>query len=284
MSKLLPHLPSAPMLSSEEKVWEGFVVSRYRMPPFEIPEHLTTAHRIAIHGRPIKLEASQDGQPLRQRFLKGDLTYTPPGVQFGARWGEERETLVIRLDPSFVARAAHEVIQQDYVETVPRFRFRDPLIEGVGLALGAELKSGSLLGRLYAESLANVLAVHVLRRHSASEQLVSDLVGELPKHRLRRATEFINDNLERDVALAEIAASVEMSPYHFARLFKHSTGLAPHQYVLEQRIERAKTLLAETALPLAEIAFRLGFASQSHFTALFRRFAATTPKAYRKSL
>jgi AraC family transcriptional regulator len=110
------------------------------------------------------------------------------------------------------------------------------------------------------------------------------VVGELPKHRLRRATEFINDNLGRDIALAEIAASVEMSPYYFARLFKQSTGLAPHQYLLEQRVERAKVLLTETAIPLAEIAYQLGFASQSHFTSLFRRLTATTPKAYRKSL
>jgi AraC family transcriptional regulator len=192
--------------------------------------------------------------------------------------------LVILLEPSFVALAAHEVLQKEYIETVPQFRSRDPLVEGIGLALGTELESAGSPNRLYAESLANVLAVHLLRRYSASAQPVRDAIGELPKYRLRRTTEFINDNLDRDMTLAEIAAQVEMSPYHFARMFKQSTGLAPYQYVLEQRIARAKTLLAETQLPLVEIAYRLGFADQSHFTAVFRRLTATTPKAYRKAL
>lgn len=285
MSKLLPHLPFPPLLSSEEMGWEGFVVRHYRLPPFEVPEHPLVEHRILIQlGCPSKVEASQNGRLLRGRFLKGDLTYTTPGVKFRARWEEEREFLIIRLEPAFVTRAAHEFIREDLIETVPQFKLRDPLVEGIGRALGAELESDSSLGRLYAESLANVLVVHLLRNYSASKQPLRDAIGELPRHKLRRATEFINDDLGRDVTLTEVAACVEMSPYHFARMFKQSTGLAPHQYLLEQRIERAKTLLSETVLPIAEIAYRLGFASQSHFTALFRRFTSTTPKAYRKAL
>lgn len=283
--KLLPHLPFPPILSSEEKDWEGFAVIRHRLPAFEVPESPLTRHRVQIQlGRPTRLEASQNGRLLRGRFLNGDLIYTPPKALYGAHWEEEREVLVILLEPSFVARAAQGFIAEDRIDTAPRFRFRDPLIEGIGRALCAELESDSSPGRLYAESLANALAVHLLRRYSASEQTIRDASSELPRRKLRRAIEFINDNLDRNIALAEIAANVEMSPYHFARLFKHSTGLAPHQYVLKQRIDRAKTLLSETALPLAEIACRLGFASQSHFTALFRRFTTITPKAYRESL
>jgi AraC family transcriptional regulator len=285
MSRLLPHLPFPPILSSEEKEWEGFAVIRHHLPAFEVSERPLTRHRIQIQlGRPVKLEASQNGCLLKGRFLNGDIIYTPPKVLYGARWEEVREVLVILLEPSFVAAAAHGLIAEDRIDTVPQFRFRDPLIEGIGRALYAELESDSSPGRIYAESLANVLAVHLLRRYSASGQPIRDAGGELPKHKLRYAIEFINDNLSRNISLAEIAANVEMSPFHFARLFKHSVGLAPHQYVLEQRIDRAKTLLSETALSLAEIAYRLGFASQSHFTAVFRRLTSTTPEAYRKRL
>src|SRR4030095_1638409 len=284
MSSNLFSLPAFPSLSCEETAWEGFVVGRYRMPPFELPEHTMTMHRLAIHARPIKIEARQEGRRLSERFLKGDLTYTSPRVQFGARWAEEREVLTIWLEPAFVARAATALSHEDSLETVPHFRFRDRLLAEIGLALGSELKSGGLLGRVYAEALANTLAIHLVKRYSASGRLASDVGGPLPKRKLRRATEFINDNLGRDIALAEIAANVEMSPYYFARLFKQSTGLTPHQYLLEQRVKRAQVLLTETAMPLAEIAYRLGFASQSHFTSLFRRLTATTPKAFRKSL
>lgn len=192
--------------------------------------------------------------------------------------------LVIWLEPLFVVHAAREFAGKDFIETVAQFRSHDPLVEGIGLALSMELESDGSPTRLYAESLAHVLAAHLLRRYSASEQPVRDAIGELPKYRLRRIIEFINDNLDRDMTLAEIAAQVEMSPYHFARMFKQSTGLAPHQYLLEQRVQRAKTLLADPELPLIEIAYRLGFTDQSHFTAIFRRLTATTPKAYRKAL
>jgi AraC family transcriptional regulator len=279
---LQPFFP--PKLSSDQKVWDGFIVGYYRFPAYEVPEHSMTAHRVAIHGSPVKIDVRQDGRRLREHFLKGDLTYTPSGIQFGARWQEEREVLTVLLEPEFVSTAANELIEEYKVETVPHFRFRDPLIKEIGLALGAEVKSGGLLGRLYSEALAHLLVVHIVKRYSTSGRPVHDVIGSLPKHKLRRAIEFINDNLEQNIALAEIATTVEMSPYHFSRLFKQSTGLAPHQYVLEQRIERARTLLSKTALPLVEIAYSLGFTSQSHFTALFRRFTATTPKAYRKSL
>ena len=283
MSRLLPHLPFRPILSSEEKEWEGFAVIRHRLPAFEVSERPLTRHRVQIQlGRPIKVEAIQNGRLLKERFHNGDLIYTPPDARYGARWEEEREFIIILLEPSFVERATQGLIAENRIETVPQFRFRDSLIEGIGRALYAELESDSSPDRIYAESLANALALHLIRRYSASGQPIRDAGGELPKHKLRYAVEFINDNLTRNISLAEIAANVEMSPFHFSRLFKHSVGLAPHQYVLEQRIDRAKTLLSETALSLAEIAYRLGFASQSHFTAVFRRLTSTTPEAYRK--
>jgi len=283
MSRLLPHLPFPPILSSEEKEWEGFAVIRLRLPAFEVPESPLTRHRVQIQlGRPIKLEASQNGRLLKGRFLNGDLIYTPPEVRYGARWEEEREVLVILLESSFVMGATQGLIAENRIDTVPQFRFRDPLIEGIGRALCTELEPDGSLGRLYAESLANVLAVHLVRHYPTTGQPVRDAGSELPKRKLRNAIEFINDNLGRNISLAEIAANVGMSPFHFARLFKHSMGLAPHQYVLEQRIDRAKTLLSEPALSLAEIAYRLGFASQSHFTAVFRRLTSTTPETYRK--
>ena len=277
-------LPFVPVSSSDQQRWKGFSVRHYRSPAFEVPEHPMTVHRVQIQlGRPVQLEAIQEGRLLKGRFFEGDLIYTPPKVRYGAQWKDEREILVILLEPSFVDQAAREFIAPDQIDAVPQFRFRDPLIEGVGRALCTELKSESP-DRLYAESLSNVLAIHLLKRYSASGQTIRYTSSQLPKHILRRAIEFINDSLDRNITLAEIGSKVEMSPFHFARLFKQSTGLAPHRYVLERRIDRAKTLLLDTSLPLAEIAYRLGFASQSHFTALFRRFTSTTPKAYRKKL
>jgi AraC family transcriptional regulator len=105
----------------------------------------------------------------------------------------------------------------------------------------------------------------------------------LPPYRFRRVIDYIQAHLGEATSLRRLAELAGLSPYHFARLFKRSTGRAPHQYVVWQRIERAKRLLAAGSLPLVQVAFRLGFPSQAHFTTVFRKHVGTTPGAYRQA-
>lgn len=100
----------------------------------------------------------------------------------------------------------------------------------------------------------------------------------MPKHKLHQATEYINDSLDQDLNLADLAAIVQMSPFHFARLFKQSTGLAPHQFVIRCRVERAKELLMRGEMAIADIAAEVGFANQSHLNRHFKRIVGFTPK------
>jgi AraC family transcriptional regulator len=106
-------------------------------------------------------------------------------------------------------------------------------------------------------------------------------VGSLPSCRLRRVTEYIQQNLDKDLTLAELAAVVYMSPYHFARLFKGSTGVPPHRFVVRQRIARARAFLAMQGLSIAQISRMVGFRTPSHFTTVFRRVTGITPRGYR---
>ena len=105
--------------------------------------------------------------------------------------------------------------------------------------------------------------------------------GGIPRYKLRRVIDYISENLDTDLKIAEIAQEVNMSPSHFTRLFKLATGLAPHQYIMQKRIEAAKKLLSETEISIAQIALEIGFQSQSRFTTLFRQLTGTTPRAYR---
>lgn len=120
-----------------------------------------------------------------------------------------------------------------------------------------------------------------LRRAGVTGQSPGEVTSGLSPCKLRRTIAYITDHLEQDLSLVTLATVGEMSPAHFARLFKQATGLPPHQYVLMCRMERAKQLLAETDLPLIEIALQVGCADQSHFSALFRAHVTLTPKAYR---
>src|SRR5882724_3099587 len=107
------------------------------------------------------------------------------------------------------------------------------------------------------------------------------IVGGLPECRLRRVAEYIQENLHREVRLAELGGLVHMSPYHFARLFKRSTGVSPHRFLVQRRIEQASALLTVQTLPIAEIARSVGFRTPSHFATTFRRVSGITPSAYR---
>ena len=105
--------------------------------------------------------------------------------------------------------------------------------------------------------------------------------SELPACRLRRVSQYIQENLRRELRLVELSALVHMSPYHFARLFKRSAGLPPHRFVVRRRIDEACALLAARTVPITEIARLVGFRTSSHFTTTFRRVTGMTPSVYR---
>ncbi|MDV2993049.1 MAG: HTH-type transcriptional activator RhaR [Chroococcidiopsis sp. SAG 2025] len=169
------------------------------------------------------------------------------------------------------------------VEIIPQFKLRDPLIQQIGLALKSELELEGLSDRLYAESMANALAVHLLKRYSLRKYKVHERVVGLSKLEIKQVIDYIHDNLEQNLTLLEIAAVIQTSPYHFARLFKKSLGITPHQYVISKRIERAKQLLEEHN-SIVRVAEKVGFQSQSHFTKMFRKYTGMTPQTYKKLL
>jgi AraC family transcriptional regulator len=150
------------------------------------------------------------------------------------------------------------------------------------LALRTEVQAGCPAGRLYGESFATALAVHLLRHYAVCPATDGAPRGSLPPARLCRVLDYMHAHLADELSLRQLAHVVQRSPYHFAALFKQSTGCAPYQYLLRQRIATARQWLAETRLSLAEISYRLGFSSQAHFITMFRKQVGTTAGAYRQ--
>jgi len=137
-------------------------------------------------------------------------------------------------------------------------------------------------GLVYAESLATLLALHLLRPYGAQPPRPCPHTGGLSSHKLRLVQEYIHAHLDQPLGLADLAALVHFSTPHFLRMFKQSTGQAPHQYVLAQRLERARAYLHTSRLSMTEIALHLGFRTQSHCTMPFRRLTGLAPTAYRQ--
>jgi len=147
----------------------------------------------------------------------------------------------------------------------------------------AELTAGAAGGPLAAESLANVLAVHLIRHLLAPRKPWRGRDGALPRGRLRAVVAYVEDHLDAGPTLEQIAAVVHLSPYHFARQFKTATGLPPHEYLIARRVERAKQLLQGGDLSLAEVAAYAGFSDQSQFSRHFKRLVGVTPRQFRMS-
>ena len=196
--------------------------------------------------------------------------------------------LPLCLEDAFLREVAETVdVDPDGVEIAPLLGTRDTRIKRIGLSLKEEVEAEELLGgRLYAESLATALAITLIRDHSslgraAARKAAREHTGGLSRRALKEAIDYIGDNLEKDLTLAEISGAAHMSPYHFSRLFKESTGLTPHRYVIERRVQRAKELLCNSTLPIAEIARLCVFAKQSHLNRHFKRAFGISPKALR---
>jgi AraC family transcriptional regulator len=272
------------VLASDHAPWQdSLLVEQHRWPPFETPEHAPHAHHVVIRlGPPSLLEWWIAGEwPQRQLVTPGDVHLTAAGVPMRNRVQEPSETLVLALAPSVVQHVMHEYVGAAPLELRNQRAIRDAPILHLGLALQAELEAGCPAGRLYGEGLATALAVHLLQHYAVCPPQLRSYRGGMPRARLQRVLEYMQAHLDQELSLAALAAMAQMSPYYFSRLFKQSTGLSPHQYVLQQRVEWAKRLLAEAQLSIADIAHHVGFASQAHLTMVFRQWVGTTPRQYR---
>jgi AraC family transcriptional regulator len=249
-------------------------------------EHSYSGYRIALRrNRSTRIEFKLLGDSVQDEiFVHGDFCFLNPGAIEKLRLRDPGETLIATISPLFIKRLALEVAGQDYLELPNAHRLRDTQIEYMLLALQSELQHSCPGGRLYGESIATALAVHMIRCYGCVRDSISSCRDGLPAIMLDRITEFIEQHIAEDIALQRLADLAHMSPYYFARMFKQSTGLAPHQYVVRQRIERAKKLLSNRRLGVAEVAYSVGFASQSHFSVAFSRLVGITPGAYRRQV
>jgi AraC family transcriptional regulator len=274
----------SPYLFRQRAEWTGVKIHRARVMPGRMLEHKAEFHEVNIPlaGCLTTQKISATGRQFITNGSEGCLCITPAGQLIGAFWEKPIDHLGIFLEPAFVMQTALENRFSSNFEFLETYEDKDPLMQHIGLALLAEAEAETPSGKLYADSLVQTLTLHLLKNYSTANAVQENLNGGLSGYKLRRVTEFINANLEEDLSLAEIASVADLSQFHFSRAFRKTTGLTPQQYVMQQRIERAKELLSKDDLPLVEISLRSGFKNQSHFTALFRKFTKLTPKTWRE--
>jgi AraC family transcriptional regulator len=208
------------------------------------------------------------------------ISYVPAGMEL---WADLTDVQYLRhldlhFDAEIVARRLMEELDPDRL-TSPRLLFSDERVLTLSRLIATECMNPAPLHDLYGDGLALALIIDVMKLGKAEVRKRSKLAA----WQLRKAKEFINDNCMRNIRLEELATLAGLSQSHFSHAFKASTGMAPHQWQMNARLEQAKQLLLHADQSLMEIAAETGFSDQAHFTRVFRKNIGTTPATWKKA-
>lgn len=270
--------------SSDALGWHSLYASHQFERPYTARFDGRDDHLIIVHlSGPVRVERSLSGEQEQQRIAAGGLFVLPPDRDFGVSLLAPLETVHLYVRRSLIRAAAEELCKgdPDKVEFLPRLGERDPLIEQLArMACGMMADNQS---DFFADGVARLLAAQIVRHHSTGLQAELPRITGLSHRQMEAVDDVIQERMEESLSIDDLAEAAGLSPIHFARQFKRTTGKAPHQYLIEKRVARARHLLAGD-LSIAEIAFRCGFSHQEHLTRLFGRQQGTTPAAYRRAL
>lgn len=277
-----PVVSRSPVLSTAVAAWEGVSLEEHRGGAVESIDFIAPDHVIVVQlTGTARCEFRNGSGPFRTVLLRpGDVVIMPALTPHSVRTPDTGQFVSVRLQPNFVFCAAHQLMDPERVELTTQFHLEDPFIRAAALSLKAEAERAQACGRIYAESLASALAVHVVRHYSIEKKVTRSNSGGLPVYQLRRVVDFISDHLAENISLKQLAEVAGLSPFHFARVFRRATGLAPHQFVVQQRVRRAKELLLQRDRTIADVALAVGFCDQSHLAAHFKRICGVTPMEF----
>jgi AraC family transcriptional regulator len=265
--------------------WSSLYVSMQREKPYADSFDANKDHLIVLHrDGPVTVARNMHGQHTEKVVPIGGLFILPAGQEFSVELRESLSTIHLYVRSELVGEAASELCRgdPDSVEILAQLGAQDGVIEQAAHS-ACQFMREQVYSNWAADSVARTLAIQLIRKYSSARLLTEAPAVGLPDSKLRQVKAYIEENLEHNLNLSMLSGVAVLSPIHFARQFKRSTGQSPYQYLLNARIEAAKRLL-RSQLPIAEIAFRCGFSHQEHLTRTFRKLAGTTPAAYRREM
>jgi AraC family transcriptional regulator len=244
---------------------------------------------VSVHlGPSSRMLCCHGNQPHYGTAIHGDVEIIPWGISGSWELKERDAAFVMMIAPGLLLTAAQDLgADSSEIELRSRFHVRDLQIEHIAGALKSEMEQGNPSGHLYRDSLAMALAVHLVRNHSSLSRPAVRTNGKMSPGKLKQVLLFIEDHLPQNLSLADVARAAGISVSHCNVLFRESTGLSIHQYVIRRRVERAAWMLQEGRSPISQVALETGFAHQSHLAMHMRRIIGTSPRklrAYRHSI
>jgi AraC family transcriptional regulator len=274
-------------LSSRALAWGPLHLERRESEPGSVEFAAgATEHLVFVSLTHARIQCERGGRTVELEVAPGYVAVQPSDTPVRWSWHTRISFVLLALDPAFLGTIAQQAlgIEPTEVELLPGERESDPVISSIAGVLSRELMGRQPGAHVYAESLAQILAVHLLRNYARLPALApsADRPGAEDKPASRpvaRAMHFIQTHFAEDIELTDVAGAARVSQYHLSRLFKQITGVTPHQYLIGVRVDNARALLSAGAgkRSLADIAKAVGFADQSHLTRHMKRLLGVTP-------
>ena len=270
-----------PVLSSANSRWAGFLLE-------ESQSELEQFSRVYLPNTMLFLCTGGSGASHwkyrgvydHNRISPGTLGIARGHCELQSAWGTDSwSRIVVQLDGAKLRSIAPYDINAIETAFPPVLTTRDNRLAELILAMRDEVKEGCPSGRLFAESISIALLAYLAGRYATPGD--THRASSLSPAQKRRIVDYVRANLADDISVTELAEIVQMSPAHFSRLFRASFGIPPYRFVMQQRVEAAKGMLASGKLSASQVATAFGFASQSHFVKVFHQFTGVTPKKYK---
>jgi len=279
-------VPSAPRLPVFSSAFFGkdVIIERHLTPQSaRYGEREQTNHTLFLYeGEPVRAAWNAAGKRLKGWLRSGRLWIVPRSMPHTSSFAGPHGGVILSITNPQIERHIGPFVGGRPFELAPEFNLEDGQLQHLLLALLALAQEGSCDDTLVGELLVNAVCVRLAKRFTISKMNIVPCRGGLPTARLKRVLEYVESNLDKNITLTELARVANMSLYYFAVLFRQSTGLSPHRYVLSKRVERAKELLHDPKLSVLDVSMNVGFEHQNNFARAFRRMIGVSPTEFKR--
>jgi AraC family transcriptional regulator len=281
-NEVVPLFSGSPMRDSRFSPWNGLVVETHSVGAIEVPEHQhpTLCLHLQTKGQ-VEMQWSCDGKEDKQTMSAGSLILLKPGAKDTLKLSRPSYRTIVSIEEPLLSRASTELEMRGELSFQNRWIFEDKQLRLLLMEIEREMEENWIMGPLYGDLLGMSLSLALVKKYGHVALPRQHAQGGLSRARLLRVLDYINDNSHRDVRLSELAEVAETSRFHFARLFRECMGVPPHQYLMQQRIEKAKLLLRTPRHNVNRVAAATGFTNASHFAKAFRRIVGVSPSDWK---
>jgi AraC family transcriptional regulator len=263
---------------SSDSLWPDMRIELYRFPPMYQPEHTSEAHRLIFNcGAPVIFASKSESRWEKTQCHNGSvLQLISPGAVSEMQWENELHALYLCFDGSSI----------DQLTETENFRFKeqknftDPILADRLFKIREEITNGHIVEKVYLQSLVLSCVIHLASAYAANGKKVFTLKGKLSARQFKDVIDYTRSSIHANISLTQLASCANLSPFHFARLFRQTAGVSPYQFVLQMKIEYAKKLIKQHSGSISDVAYVLNFTDQAHFSNAFKKVTGICPRQF----